>query len=140
MWQHEIIGKMKPRMMKKTFTKWECTRTYQEINKEGQFLKKLWCCISGSYKLVLSTELFMLIGHHREFSIVQLHLLLFKTQTTHSSSICSDKGLMLGLSALETLFTGQFTSSSQLITLTELVLKKWKEISNIRFVWAARVT
>ena len=34
--------------------------------------------------------------------IVKLHLSVYKPHTTHNSSICSDKGLMLKISALET--------------------------------------
>ena len=36
----------------------------------GKFLKKLWCCVGGGCdkkKLVLSTELIMVIGHDKEF-------------------------------------------------------------------------
>ena len=36
----------------------------------GKFLKKLWCCVGGGCdkkKLVLSTELIMVISHYKEF-------------------------------------------------------------------------
>ena len=40
------------------------------MNKAGKFLKKLWGCVGGTVQqgsLALSTELIMLIGHHKEF-------------------------------------------------------------------------
>ena len=40
----------------------------------GKFLKKLWCCVGGGCdkkKLVLSTELIMVIGHYKEFLKLQ---------------------------------------------------------------------
>ena len=43
----------------------------QKINKESDFLYKLWCCARGGYyksdNLVLSTELLVLIGHRKTF-------------------------------------------------------------------------
>ena len=41
-----------------------------KVNREGKFLKKLWCCVGGRVKkgnLVLSTELITLIGHRKQF-------------------------------------------------------------------------
>ena len=40
----------------------------------GKFLKKLWCCVDGGCdkkKLVLSTELMMVISHYKEFLKLQ---------------------------------------------------------------------
>ena len=40
----------------------------------GKFLKKLWCCVGGGCdkkKLVLSTELIMVISHYKEFLKLQ---------------------------------------------------------------------
>ena len=40
----------------------------------GKFLKKLWCCVGGGCdkkKLVLSTELIVIIGHYKEFLKLQ---------------------------------------------------------------------
>ena len=40
---------------------------------------------------------------------------VYKSHTTHDSSIRSDEGLMLETSAFESLYSGQFTLSTQLI-------------------------
>ena len=40
---------------------------------------------------------------------------VYKAYTTHNSSICSDEGLMLETSAFQSLYGGQFTSSTPLI-------------------------
>ena len=40
----------------------------------GKFLKKLWCCVGegcDKKKLVLSTELIMVISHYKEFLKLQ---------------------------------------------------------------------
>ena len=40
----------------------------------GKFLKKLWCCVDGGCdktKLLLPTELIMVISHYKEFLKLQ---------------------------------------------------------------------
>ena len=48
-------------------------------------------------------------------TITLLHFHAKKTDTTQNSSICYEEGLTLEMLALETLYGGQFTSSTQLI-------------------------
>ena len=48
-------------------------------------------------------------------TIALLHFHAKKTDTTQSSSTCFEEGLTLETLALETLYGGQFTSSTQLI-------------------------
>ena len=48
-------------------------------------------------------------------TIALLHFHAKKTDTTQSSSICFEEGLTLETLALETLYGGQFTSSTKLI-------------------------
>ena len=48
-------------------------------------------------------------------TIALLHFHAKKTDTTQSSSICFEEGLTLETLTLETLYGGQFTSSTQLI-------------------------
>ena len=48
-------------------------------------------------------------------TIALLHFHAKRTDTTQSSSICFEEGLTLETLAIETLYGGQFTSSTQLI-------------------------
>ena len=41
--------------------------------------------------------------------IVQLHFLHLKKDSIHNPSVCSEEGLTFRISALETLYSGQFT-------------------------------
>ena len=68
----------------------------------------IWFCDAVDIDLdhfALSTGLIMCIGHRKE--------MLKLTFGAYTGSICSDEGLTLETSALESLYDGQFTLSTQ---------------------------
>ena len=59
--------------------------------------------------------------------MVKLHLSVYKPHTTRSSLIRSEEGLSLETTAFESLYSGQFTLSTQLIKPNYLVILPTKQ-------------
>lgn len=74
-------------------------------------------------QLFYSTNLFLcFLTLPYPTSIASLSVYVYRPYATHRSFICTDLGLTLKLSALETLYCGRFISSTQLIKLNDLFI------------------
>ena len=87
------------------------------MNEGGKYLKKLCCCIGGGGgvfqdNLVLAIKLY--IGPYEDFPKLTFWVLTLG-QSQWQRANRTGKGLMIELTALDTLYNHQFKLSSQLI-------------------------